>query len=118
MLEPFGPPLFDQIDDNALAIGLFFVVCARAVFVGPVDVPAIARVDILTFADAKAHGRPMNLGVNARAAWHFTATALLEVQIEFDLGHLGILVMTVSLQGSRYDLTPVKPNHRLQEHLI
>ena len=82
------------------------------------DVPAIARVDILTFADAEPHGRPMNLGVNARAAWHFTATALLEVQIEFDLGHLGILVMTVSLQGSRYDLTPVKPNHRLHEYLI
>jgi len=33
-------------------------------------------------------------------------------------GIIVFLVMTVSLQGSRYVLTPVKPNQRLIRHLI
>jgi hypothetical protein len=28
----------------------------------------------------------VNLGTNAKAVWHFTATILLEVQVEFNLG--------------------------------
>jgi hypothetical protein len=49
----------------------------------------------------------------------FIGEQWLEVRVcEFDMGHFGILVMTVSLQGPRYVLTPAKPNQKSGKSVI
>ncbi len=71
IFETFGAPFLRKLNNDALPIGLFLIVCTIAVFVGPPHMRAVASSHrVSRFADPDGSGRPMNLGVNTAVSRH------------------------------------------------